>query len=285
MPIPVGGWGFRECEKCKALFEKKAPVQRFCVNCGKWRDKARKIAWQREQDRLFGGSAHRRETEGLATSRRVKRKERGEAIGLKNVKAFSSLPVRSDAKKVIRFEFPNDGYLSKNSLVNMGMVSGKPFTFVRKDIKKRKEAIGLLVMAQLGSYVWPRSKTFIDIMVQKHMVGSDAINVVDTVCDAIKKGLDVDDEWFCIGTLDWEVVKRDPKIYVQISTFDHEHQKVCGCCWQIKPELQFGKDAQGIHGVHHECLSCTSAFRPKKEVTLDENQNDTGSGVRGDKVT
>ena len=271
MPIPAGGWGFRECDKCKTVFEKRAPAQRFCMDCAKWRDKARKISWQREQDLLFG-SGHRREAPGLQVKRRVQRKEIGEAIGIQNIKAFSALPTREDARKVIRFEFPNDGYLSKNSLINIGMISGKPFTYVRKDITKRKEIIGLLVMSQLGSFSWPRSKTWVDVMVQKHMVGSDAINVVDTVCDAIKKGLGVDDEWFCIGTLDWEVVKKDPKICVQISTYDSAHQKVCGCCWQIKPETEFGKRTQNINGVSHECLSCTSAVLKSK----------TGSGVRGE---
>lgn len=263
MPPPKNGYGSAICRKCEVVFERRSYVHVFCDSCAEWRGRYKKARWQKEQDEKFGSSA-RQQPSSEVRARQLRKKEACSEIGLKNAKGETALPDRSNAVKAIRIDFPNDGYLSKNSLINIGMVSGKPYPYVRKDIKKRKEVIGFLIRSQLRSFCWPRSKTFIDIMVQKHMVGTDAINVVDTVCDAIKIGLEVDDEWFCIGMLDWEVVKKDPKVFVQVSTYSTEHQRVCGFCWQIKPYAQFGKHSQNIFGISNQCISCSSFIRPNR---------------------
>jgi hypothetical protein len=69
-----------------------------------------------------------------------------------------------------------------------------------------------------GKEPWPKkTKTWIDVVVQKHNNRSDAHNCIDTLFDGIRDGLGVDDRWFAIGLLDWEVEPMNPNIYVQVS--------------------------------------------------------------------
>lgn len=180
-------------------------------------------------------------------------KEFGQSLALDSIKGVAALPIRSNMVKTIRIEILNDGRFSKNIKSQLG---GTIST-------KSKQKIAKLVKAELENYQWPISKTIIDIMVQKHASRTDAINVIEPICDGIKMGLKVDDQWFSIGMLDWEVVKKDPKIFVQISTEAQISQRVCNSCWQIRPVSEFSKNKWAIQGVHHTCLVCTNFLSAK----------------------
>jgi len=80
-----------------------------------------------------------------------------------------------------------------------------------------------------------QNKLWIDLFVQKPHHRGDAINVIDVVCDAIKRAVDLDDRWFCINQIDWEIAKQDPQIYIGISQRDTFDALVCSSCGQIQP--------------------------------------------------
>lgn len=264
MPKPKDGWGSRACEKCGASFEKKAPVQRFCFSCSEWRAKRRKIEWQRTHPREAPNQRSARNRNRLVTI-----KEYGSQVSVRNANGAGLLPNRDGNDLKILLEIPFDGLLSKNAIVNIGTVSGRPFAFVRKDVKKRREAIAWMVvekMREAGIDRWPEGKVWVDIMVQKPNHRFDAVNVLDTLCDALKVGLGVDDRWFAVGVLDWEIVKVTPKVYVQISRPTILSEEVCTTCGQIKLLDGFSKSKHAGNGVVSVCFDCSSSISRSRGI-------------------
>lgn len=129
------------------------------------------------------------------------------------------LPDRSTARRLIQFEIPFSGSLSKNkNFFAARSEKGAPIMKRRGSSKNIQRLIALLVSTKLGQEPWPeKTKTWIDIVVQKSSNRWDAQNVVDVLFDGIRDGLQVDDRWFAIGLLDWEIQPVDPNIYVQVS--------------------------------------------------------------------
>ena len=55
----------------------------------------------------------------------------------------------------------------------------------------------------------PTRKIWLALMVEKTTPRSDAINVIDLVCDGVKKAIEVDDRWFALWRVDWRIVHPD----------------------------------------------------------------------------
>ena len=128
-----------------------------------------------------------------------------------------TLPDRPNAARSFRFEIPFVKSISKNRVFFAGMGQGHPIMKRRGSADKVQSAIALVVSAKVGNVPWPKQKTWLDIIVQKPNHRSDALNVIDTLADGIKEGIGIDDRWFSISLLDWEIVKENPMILVQVS--------------------------------------------------------------------
>lgn len=112
------------------------------------------------------------------------------------------------------------------------------------------------------------NKVWLSFFVQKNDHKSDAVNVVDTLCDAIKVALDVDDRWFSIDMVDWEVKKKEPYIYVKIGQEDCFDARVCSHCGGVFPLDSFHKSKHNKLGVGRECRECKRVVSAKRaEVT------------------
>jgi uncharacterized Zn-finger protein len=96
-----------------------------------------------------------------------------------------------------------------------------------------------------------RNKVWIDIFVQKPDHRGDAINFVDLIADAIKVAIGIDDRWFSIRRVDWQIVKENPRIFIGIGQQDLFDSKICSYCGRILPEKNFSKSGR-------ECRECTS---------------------------
>lgn len=116
----------------------------------------------------------------------------------------------------IQLKIPHDVKISKNRA--FGVMNGRIYsTGSKKKILQNIERITLKAVSEAGVQ-FAKEKIWLKIHVEKPHHRSDAINVIDTLCDGIKKGLGVDDKWFCISNLDWSIVKdRMPMITVEIS--------------------------------------------------------------------
>jgi hypothetical protein len=129
------------------------------------------------------------------------------------------LPNRPNATRTFRFEIPFVRDISKNRVFFAGASkAGAPIMKRRGSVDKIQKAIAFVVSVKVGNEPWPKkTKTWIDVVVQKPDNRSDAHNCVDVLFDGIRDGIGVDDRWFAIGVLDWEVQPMNPNIYVQVS--------------------------------------------------------------------
>lgn len=130
-----------------------------------------------------------------------------------------------------------------------------------RESKRKREEIATSIRIGLKDRKVAHNKVWIDILVQKPNHRGDAINVIDLVCDAVKNAVPVDDRWFCIRRLDWEIVKDDPQLIIGIGQETTEDAQVCSFCGQIKPLDAFNKDKRQSLGVGHECRECRRAGR------------------------
>lgn len=252
------------CHKCNKPEPRRAVTQKFCIECSSLETRRRRREWQNSRPREPKTKHQERQTN---RSRFIK--EHGQAVSQQLSKGRALFPDRGGSARVIEIRFPFTGHMLKNAIVNIGMMTGTPFIFIRKDIHKFREGIALLVQEQLNGFRWPVSKTWLDIVVQKPNNRCDAINVVDTVCDGLKVGLGVDDRWFAIGTLDWEIVLKDPMVFVQISTMALKGQKNCSTCGQIKDlEDGFRPHEATKDRFSAVCKDCTTALSRSKNKKM-----------------
>jgi hypothetical protein len=133
---------------------------------------------------------------------------------------------------------------------------------LRRESRQIRQAITAALRAGLHCMPIVHNKVWIDILVQKPNHKGDAVNVVDLVCDAVKDAMDrVDDRWFCIRRLDWEVVKKNPKLFVGVGQDRGEDCQVCSYCGQIKALPEFNVARNQPLGVGRECKACRRAGR------------------------
>lgn len=124
------------------------------------------------------------------------------------------------------FEIPYDTGLSKNKLY-----FGRSNIFRSPAYKTAQEQIieQIIFLSKKGKKVFfDRNKIWLDVFVEKLNLRSDAINLVDGICDAVKKAIGVDDRWFSIRRVDWSIVKNDPKILIGIG--QEEERFFCSNC-------------------------------------------------------
>ena len=140
--------------------------------------------------------------------------------------------------------------------------------FLRRESKAKRAEITAAIRAGLVDRRVAHNKVWLDVLVQKPDHYGDAINVIDLVCDAVKDAVPVDDRWFCIRRLDWEIVKEDPQLIIGIGQDSLEDAQVCSYCGQIKPLTAFNKAKNRPLGVGRECRECRRVGRLLIKQTL-----------------
>lgn len=129
---------------------------------------------------------------------------------------------------------------------------------MRSEARAAREALTQSLLNKDHGFV--QGKIWIDICVQKPEHRGDAVNFVDAICDAVKKGIGIDDRWFSLGLVDWQIVKKDPFIIISIGQEYREPRQVCCYCGSIKTYDQF----MGKKKVGRECRDCLTLFREAK---------------------
>ncbi len=124
------------------------------------------------------------------------------------------------------------------------------------DVKKYEEVVGLLVKRAVKGRKVNQNKIWVSFFVQKPDHTSDCVNVVDTLCDAIKGAIGVDDRWFSLGLVDWEIKKENPEIFIKIAQEHDWDAQACSHCGGIFPFDQFYKNSYAKNGIARVCRSC-----------------------------
>lgn len=163
---------------------------------------------------------------------------------------------------LVRISIPFSYVSSKNSTHGYRgkRDRGEKAKFLLPEARKYRDSIALMLKSSINTSETVKiknHKVWIDIHVEKPNHYGDAVNVVDTVCDAIKMAIPVDDRWYSIRRLDWSINKADPHLYIGIGQeAGVEDSKVCRFCGLIKPFQSFTKDKNSKDGHGGECKSC-----------------------------
>ena len=162
---------------------------------------------------------------------------------------------------LIRIAVPFQYTLSKNHIYTMTRYG---HTALRREARASRDEITQLLREAVRDRTIKNNKLWIDIFVEKPNHRGDAINVVDLVCDAIKDATGVDDRWYSIRCIDWQIVKSEPTIYIGIGQEECEDAIACSFCGEILPLAAFNKNRASKIGVDRRCRECLKLARKPK---------------------
>ena len=241
-----------KCSDCGAVVPRKSPTQKYCGSCSEKRDLERKRSWSRTnpesptQTRRRAGQQRRR----MELSRQAGAQASTDAAS--GIAWYE--PEGPDLLWMARVAVPFTYAASKNHIYTM---RGNGHVALRRESRQIRQAIALSLRQALHCMPIVHNKVWIDILVQKPNHKGDAVNVVDLVCDAVKDAIDrVDDRWFCLRRLDWEIVKDNPRLFIGVGQDSDEDCQVCSYCGQIKPLTAFNRSTDLRLGVGRECREC-----------------------------
>lgn len=241
------------CEACGIEAMRRGPMQFYCVKCSVEKDNQRRYTRKR-------------------ASAPSEEKERGIRISaaVSHNSLFEHL-LTNDASWFVSLKIPFSIAASKNYI--WGMARGGGHIFKRQESRSYQAIIEAKVRSSIKDVKIFNNKVWIDLFVQKPNHKSDAINVISVICDGIKRGLDLDDRWFCIRRVDWEIAKENPQIFISIS--QDEAFDVCACshCGRLLTFDQFNKKKGNALGVDRVCRDCRG-FGPKRRPLSEEEKRE-----------
>lgn len=146
--------------------------------------------------------------------------------------------------------------------------TGQGHVFLGSAVRKYEAELIRTISRAMSGVAVRQSKLWISIFVQKENHRSDAINVIDTICDALKKAVGLDDRWFCLDRVDWEIVKNDkPMIFLRIAQADVGDKIACSHCGLIKPLDHFPRNKSMPFGRNRSCLACSRIIDAARRLT------------------
>jgi len=244
------------CERCKNEIERTTNGnQKYCKECSQIVDKERKEKyWSKNKQKI--------------------NEERNFVVE----KIRSEIPNRSffewDNEVVgeeiaVMLKFPFTHALSKNHSWSM---TRRGHVFLKKETKASMN----LLIENLQEYKgkFKENKIWIELLIEKPNHKGDAINFVDRIADAIKKGIDIDDRWFSIKKVDWAINKNNPHIFLKIQQNNAINVRICSVCGKIKTLDNFNKCRSNKLGIGRECKDCskqTDKLKRKQKKEINEN--------------
>lgn len=256
----MGMKGVGQCTVCNAVFVKQSGPQKYCEPCSVVKNDERRTNWAK---------ANRRVVDPAATAARREKKtstivqagaERSNASKRGLIWATDGPPPL--VWKVI-FSVPFSYSASKNHIYS-NRAGGH--VALRRESRALRDEIALKTKLACRESPVVNAKVWLDLRVQKPDHRGDAVNVIDLVCDGVKEGLGVDDRWFCIRGLDWQITKTDPQLIIGIGQSESSHRNICSHCGRILKLERFRKKSDTPLGVDRVCKGCHSATAVGREV-------------------
>ncbi len=255
-----------QCAACGRDIIRHSKAHIYCPDCSAERSKNRGRQWARENP--LNETQVARRVAG-ASKRKSAAVEYGASISNeRRATATWNAAETPEFAWFVRTNVPFSYAASKNHIYTMRMDG---HVALRKEARAMRTALTLKISEALktSAHQPVPGKLWIDILVQKPNHRGDAINVVDLVCDAIKDAMDVDDRWFAIRRLDWEIIKSDPRLWIGIGQTHTDPRRVCSYCGRALPLDAFTKNAKMELGVGRECRQCTSLGKVKIDTPDD----------------
>jgi hypothetical protein len=169
---------------------------------------------------------------------------------------------------MVRVSVPFTYRISKNALFG---TTRRGHVYLREEARAARESVVWAIRRAMRDQRVANNKLWIDILVQKPNHKGDAVNVLDSVCDGIKKAIPLDDRWYCIRRIDWQIVKEDPRLFIGIGQDSDVDSQACSVCGRILAMDLFGKNAGNKTGVSRECSECRNAIRRKPKARREDD--------------
>lgn len=239
------------CIDCGGSAPRRGPMQKYCEPCSEKRDLTRKRIWSSNNPLTKAQIERRREN---------RQQDKSRVIGIwteRNQVAANTIGYWPEVELawLIRIAVPFSYNLSKNAIftsTKWGHVA------LRRESRACRDEITQLLREAVRDIKPKQNKLWVDIYVQKPNHRGDAVNVVDLVCDAVKDAIGIDDRWFCIRRIDWQIVKDEPRLFIGIGQEECVDSKVCSYCGLIMGAENFGKNSR-------ECRECKRAKRKRPQ--------------------
>lgn len=247
------------CTDCGVEAPMRAASQKYCPPCSTQRDLERKRLWFREHppspEQAARNTRHGRE-------RKEWSKEAGREVNRTTARSIAWCHKPPDLQWLVRIAVPFSFAVSKNHLYTKRRTG---HVALRREAKAKRTEITFALRRALSRRRVVHNKLWIDLLVQKPGHKGDAVNVIDLVCDAVKDAVPMDDNWFSIRRLDWEIVKEQPQLYIGVGQDADWDGQVCSYCGQIKELHEFNKAKHNHLGVGRECKDCRRRGRLLKK--------------------
>lgn len=236
--------GALNCAECNASTPRNCATQRYCPACSEQRDAARKQKYHVERGRKIF---------------QVKRDEatrRGSAVSAATrISVDAWKPYLPALAWYVRVEMPFAWAGSKNHLF---ATTSRGHTFLRDEARFYRTELTERIFEATRNLKIYKNKLWLDVLVQKPNHRGDAANFVDLICDAVKDAIPLDDRWYAIRTLDWQVCKRDPAIFIGLGQEAEVDVQACSTCGRLLPFDAFQKNRAALNGVTRVCKTCLS---------------------------
>jgi len=247
------------CAGCGEVAPKTGSVQRLCRSCAKTAARRRGIRWARNNPLTAEQKASRSKRSETRRARLVESavvRHRGRGISW----MAGASAIDAQLWWTARTSIPFDKHLSKNAMwSNVGRGSHHGQHYVRAGHRAARELIAWEVKRITHGREIFEGPLWIDILVQKPNHRFDAVNFLDGICDGVKLAVGIDDNWFAIRRLDWEIVKTTPRIYIGVGQAIDRHHRCCSYCGELKPLTaeHFNRKASAPHGLDRVCKPCS----------------------------
>lgn len=149
--------------------------------------------------------------------------------------------------------------------------------YMPKDVREAMDDLKARVREATADQGWLDAKTWIRIFVEMPNRNGDAINFIESVADAVKDAIGIDDNWYSVE-LDWSLNREAPKLHITISQDASEHMRFCTRCGKEKPLTEFVKLARNVRqrGYDYICRQC--ARERSAEIRNQKKESNVGTG-------
>lgn len=259
--VPNSGAMIR-CQCCGKMAPRRGQMQKYCADCSRQKDMERKDKWRRSHLHPFTQQMKRRNAErhkiAEELGRKISHKEKWPFCWMADCYSGSV----TDPQWSHRISIPWNPALLRN---HYWSTARKGHRELRQETRNIQDEITRRFRDSKS--LVKHNKVWIDILAQRpdHRSG-DTVNLIDRICDAIKKAIDVDDRWFCITRVDWQVVKKDPRILIGIGQPACEDSQVCAICGRILPLRCFNRNRNHRLGIGRECKDCSRPMDRLKRI-------------------
>ena len=229
------------CVLCGTEISKACVQLLYCEQCSEKKDLQRK--------RLDGYS---RRWHG---AKHDKARDTGKVITSREARSLIDYRVTPELAWQVRVCVPFSWSASKNAIY---VLRRKGHVALRREAREYRDRLIMVLKSALRGQTIVQNKLWLDIYVEKSNHKGDAVNLVDTICDAVKVATGLDDRWFSIRHLDWSINKDDPQLIVAIGQEDVPPSQVCSYCGRILEMSRFSSNVSIKSGRHRICRECLS---------------------------